>query len=262
MTNGDDSLKLVNLRVTYKNAPIHVLEKFAFKDVNEANDLFLGNHKVKECVIVQTCNRVELFVAIQNQMPQEILQKWASVTDLSDSLVKFIEISEDNTAFRHLLSLTSGLDSLVVGEDQILGQVKRAFEFARHNKHAGSYLSLVFSHAIKTGTRIRNQTGLNKGSVSIGSIAVNLAEDYFDDLQDKNVLVIGTGESASLIAKSLTKRHVGFMVASRTYERAKSFAQTAGGKPIEFEAALTSFDNVDLIFVSTTAPYYLVTFDR
>lgn len=260
--NGDDSLKLVNLRVTYKNAPIHILEKFAFKDVNEANDLFLGNHKVKECVIVQTCNRVELFVAIQNQLPQEILQKWASVTGLSDSLVKFIEISEDNTAFRHLLSLTSGLDSLVVGEDQVLGQVKRAFEFARHNKHAGSYLSLVFSHAIKTGTRIRNQTGLNKGSVSIGSIAVNLAEDYFDDLQDKNVLVIGTGESASLIAKSLTKRHVSFMVASRTYERAKSFAQTAGGKPIEFEAALTSFDNVDLIFVSTTAPYYLVTFDR
>ncbi len=186
MPNGDDSLKLVNLRVTYKNAPIHVLEKFAFKDVNEANELFLGNHKVKECVIVQTCNRVELFVAIQNQLPQEILQKWVSVTDLSDSLVKFIEISEDNNAFRHLLSLTSGLESLVVGEDQVLGQVKRAFEFARHNKHAGSYLSLVFSHAIKTGTRIRNQTGLNKGSVSIGSIAVNLAEDYFDDLQDKN----------------------------------------------------------------------------
>ena len=100
MTNGDDSLKLVNLRVTYKNAPIHVLEKFAFKDVNEANDLFLGNHKVKECVIVQTCNRVELFVAIQNQMPQEILQKWASVTDLSDSLVKFIEISEDNNCIQ------------------------------------------------------------------------------------------------------------------------------------------------------------------
>ncbi len=262
MKNGDDSLKLLNLRVTYKNAPIHVLEKFAFRDIDQAHKSFLADSKVRECVILQTCNRVEMFVTLQNHLPQEILEKWALITGLSDSSLELIQTSEDNKAVRHLLSLTSGLESLVVGEDQVLGQVKRAFEYARLNKFAGSYLSLVFSRAIKAGTRIRNQTGLNKGSVSIGSIAVNLAEDYIDDLQNKNVLLIGTGESASLIAKSLSKRHVGFTVASRTYERAKSFAQAVGGKPIEFESALSSLDIVDLLFVSTTAPYYLVTFDR
>jgi len=103
---------------------------------------------------------------------------------------------------------------------------------------------------------------LNKGSVSIGSIAVNLAEEYFDDFQNKKVLLIGTGEGATLVAKSLRKRQVNFDVASRTFERAKSFSSTVGGTPVKFEDALHNFDNTDIIFVSTTAPYYLITYDR
>ena len=103
---------------------------------------------------------------------------------------------------------------------------------------------------------------MNKGSVSIGSMAVNLAEEHFDDFQNKKVLLIGTGEGATLVAKSLKKRQVNFEVASRTYERAKSFSSTVGGTPIEFEDALHNLDKTDVIFVSTTAPYYLITYDR
>src|ERR687884_1071096 len=103
---------------------------------------------------------------------------------------------------------------------------------------------------------------LNKGSVSIGSMAVRLAEEYFDNLNDKRIMLIGSGEGASLIAKSLKQRHVNFMITSRTFKRAKSFADTVAGVPIPFENALEMFGDVNLIFVSTNAPYYLVTYDR
>ena len=162
----------------------------------------------------------------------------------------------------HLLRLTSGVDSLVIGEDQVLGQIKRAFAFSRKNRYAGSNLSIIFERALKLGSRIRTSTGLNKGSVSVGSIAVNLAEQYFDNLKNKRIMLIGSGEGASLVAKSLKQRHVNFMITSRTFERAKSFADTVAGKPIQFENALEIFHDVDLIFVSTTAPYYLITYDR
>ena len=162
----------------------------------------------------------------------------------------------------HLLKLAAGLDSLVIGEDQILGQVKRAFEYSRARQHVGSHLSILFEKAIKVGSRVRTETSLNKGSVSIGSMAVNLAGEYFDDLKTKKILIIGSGEGASLIAKSLKLRNIDFVVTSRTFQRAKSFTDAASGIPITFEKALEEFHNLDLIFVSTIAPYYLVTYER
>jgi glutamyl-tRNA reductase len=161
-----------------------------------------------------------------------------------------------------LLKLASGLDSLVIGEDQILGQVKRAFDFANKNHYAGSNLLAMFDRAVKVGSKVRTSTSLNKGSISIGSIAVNLAEEYFEDLKSKGIILIGTGEGASLVAKSLKQRDINFLVTSRTFQRAKSFADTVGGEPTPFEKALEILHEIDLIFVSTTAPYYLVTYDR
>ena len=257
-----DELKLLNVRITHKKAPIHILEKFTFKDIAKAHHAFLTSGDVRECVILQTCNRVELFLALERIDVDKIFDTWKSITERDDLEFESAEIDEGKEAIHHLLRLTSGLESLVVGEDQILGQVKRAFEFSRQNCYIDSFIPLVFEHAIKVGSRIRTNTGLNKGSVSIGSMAVNLAEEYFDDFQDKKVLVIGTGEGAMLVAKSLKKRQVDFEVASRTYERAKSFSSTVGGTPIEFEQALHNFDKTDIIFVSTTAPYYLITYDR
>ncbi|MFN2434784.1 MAG: glutamyl-tRNA reductase [Nitrososphaeraceae archaeon] len=256
-----DELKLLNVRVTHKKAPIHILEKFTFKDIAKAHRVFLTSGDIRECVILQTCNRVELFLALDRIDLDKIFDTWKSITGL-EVLSEFAEIDKDKGAIHHLLRLTSGLESLVVGEDQILGQVKRAFEYSRQNCYVDSFIPIIFEHAIKVGSRIRTNTGLNKGSVSIGSMAVNLAEEYFDDFQNKKVLLIGTGEGATLVAKSLKKRQVNFEVASRTYERAKSFSSTVGGIPVKFEDALHNFDKTDIIFVSTTAPYYLITYDR
>src|SRR5919197_514652 len=257
------SLQVTNARVTYRNAPIHLLEKFTFKDLDNAHRLFIEKAGLKECVIIQTCNRVEIFAAGKNSDEKHLLKEWASDVGVSNSeFTNIVEISKGNDVVLHLLKLASGLDSLVIGEDQILGQIKRAFEFSRKNHYAGRHLSVIFDRAVKVGGRIRTSTGLNKGSVSIGSMAVKLAEKYFDNLKNKRVMLIGSGEGASLIAKSLRKRQVNFVNTSRTFERAKSFADKVGGQPIPFENALEMFRSIDLIFVSTSAPYYLVTHDR
>jgi glutamyl-tRNA reductase len=121
---------------------------------------------------------------------------------------------------------------------------------------------MVFDKAFKVGSRVRSNTGVNKGSVSIGSMAVNLAEENLDTLHDKNILLIGSGEGASLVAKALKQRSIKFQVTSRTFDRAKSFAATVGGNPVTFDTALESLCEVDLIFVSTTAPYFLITNER
>lgn len=262
-TVSTDGVKLLNVRITHKKAPIHTLEKFTFKDIDMAYRMFLTSvEDIRECIILQTCNRVEIFLAVDKIEVEKIFEIWRNITKIRDLSFKPAEIDQDKGAIEHLLRLTSGLESLVVGEDQILGQVKRAFEYSRQNGYVDSFIPIIFEHAIKVGSRIRTNTGLNKGSVSIGSIAVNLAEEYFDDFQKKKVLLIGTGEGATLVAKSLRKRQVNFDVASRTFERAKSFSSTVGGTPVKFEDALHKFDSTDIIFVSTTAPYYLITYDR
>lgn len=256
-------LRVVNARITYRNAPIHILEKFTFKDLNNAHNTLLEKGELDECVIIQTCNRVEIYAVAREPDKQKLIEAWASVSGLSnEDFVNIIEFEKDNEVIYHLLKLASGLDSIVIGEDQVLGQVKRAFEFSLKNRYAGSYLSVAFDRAVKVGSKIRTNTGLNKGSVSIGSMAVNLAEEYLDDLKNKRIMLIGSGEGASLIAKSLKQRQVRFMVSSRTFERARSFAETVAGEPIPFENALEMFNDIDLIFVSTTAPYYLVTYNR
>jgi len=257
-----DELKLLNVRITHKKAPIHVLEKFTFKDIAKAYRIFLTSGDIRECVILQTCNRVEIFLALDKLDVEKIFETWRNITEIRDLSFELAEIDQDKAAINHLLRLTSGLESLVLGEDQILGQVKRAFEYSRQNCYVDSFIPIIFDHAIKVGGRIRTNTGLNKGSISIGSMAVNLAEEYFDDFQSKNVLLIGTGEGATLVAKSLKKRQVNFDVASRTFERAKSFCIAVGGTPVMFEDAIRNLENTDIIFVSTTAPYYLITYDR
>jgi glutamyl-tRNA reductase len=257
------SLQVINARVTFRNAPIHLLEKFAFIDIDYAYKKILENCNIRECVIIQTCNRVEVFAAGTGPYEKKLLEVWGSIVGLPvDEIKNTAEISKDRDVVLHLLKLASGLDSLVIGEDQILGQVKRAFDFANKKHYAGSNLLVMFDRAVKVGSKVRNSTSLNKGSISIGSIAVNLAEEYFENLKSKGIILIGTGEGASLVAKSLKQRDINFLVTSRTFQRAKSFADTVGGEPTPFEKALEILHEIDLIFVSTTAPYYLVTYDR
>src|SRR5437867_1488073 len=253
---------VVNARVTYRNAPIHLLEKFTFKDIDGAHKAFMRKADFEECVILQTCNRVEVFVAAKDPDEARLIEEWASSVGLAEKDFVNVEISRGSEAVMHLMKLAAGLDSLVVGEDQILGQVRRALEFSRSGRYASTNLSLVFDRALKVGSKVRTATGINKGNVSIASVAVNLAEEYFDDLEGKTIMLIGTGEAASLVAKVLKKRDINFMVASRAPERAQSFAGTVAGTPIPFDSALEMLRKVDVIFTATVAPYRLLTFER
>lgn len=261
---GVQSSQFVNIRVTFKNSPIHILEKFAFKDLFNAHQRLLNSSELQECIILQTCNRVEIYGVGINPHYDNIINAWSSLINLPADQVKNNVIANDGEeALKHLVKLTSGLDSLVVGEDQILGQVKRSLEFSRKNGFAGPNLNILFDKTIKIGGRVRTLTGINKGSTSVGSMAVNLAYEYFDDIKEKEILLIGSGEGASLIAKALKQRNMKFFVTSRTFDRARSFADTVAGSPIPFETALEKLnDNIDIVFISTIAPYYLLTYDR
>jgi len=191
-----------------------------------------------------------------------LLEEWALVAGLQEKDFANVEISRGKEVVTHLMKLASGLDSLVVGEDQILGQVRRALEFSKSGRYVGVNLALIFDRALKAGSRVRIATGINKGNVSIASISVNLAEEYFDNLHGKTIMLIGTGEAASLVAKVLKKREVEFLVTSRAPERAQSFASTVAGIPIPFDNALEMLNKVDMIFTATVAPYRLLTFER
>ena len=254
---------IINARITFRKSPIHVLERFAFKDLSDAYLSFKKHASISECVIIQTCNRIELFTASDNHDVHKIKKTWASLTGLEENaFADTLEICDNHDAFEHLLKLTSGLESLVVGEEQILGQIKESIAVARNTKASGKRLNKLFDTSIRIGTRIRNSTGISKGGISLGSMAVKLAEENVDDIKSKNVLLIGTGEAATMVAKSLNKRGYEFHVTSRTVERSIGFSQTLGGKPIKFENVLSGFDNYEIIFVATIAPYFLITFDK
>ncbi len=257
------SQNIINARVTFRNSPIHVLEKFTIRDVEGAYLQFKEHSGLDECVIIQTCNRIELFGKSRNFDQDKIKKTWASLAGLDEEIFdENLEIDEDSKAFHHLLKLTSGLDSMVLGEEQILGQIKNSITTARNIKASGQHLNTLFDKAIRIGTRIRNSSGIGQGGISVGSMAVKLAEENIDELKFKKILLIGTGEVSTLVAKSLKRRGYNFVVTSRTVERSQAFCDTMGGKPVKFEDVLSGFENYDVLFVATTAPYFLVTFDR
>ncbi len=254
---------IINARVTFRNSPIHILERFTIRDLESAYTQFKEHSGLDECVIIQTCNRIELFGKAKNYDINKIKKTWASLTGLEEEAFKEnVEFVENGEALHHLLKLTSGLDSMVVGEEQILGQIKNSITSARNAKASGQHLNNLFDKAIRIGTRIRNSTGISRGGISVGSMAVKLAEENIDELKLKKILVIGTGEVSTLVAKSLGRRGYNFVVTSRTMDRSQAFCETMGGRPIKFEEVLTGFENYDVLFVATTAPYFLVTQER
>jgi len=254
---------IINARVTFRNAPIHILERFTIRDLESAYVQFKKHSGLDECVIIQTCNRIELFGKAENYNISKIKKTWASLTGLEEeAFEENIEFVENLEAIHHLLKLTSGLDSMVIGEEQILGQIKNSITSARNAKASGQHLNNLFDKAIRVGTRIRNSSGINRGGISVGSMAVKLAEENVDELKLKKILLIGTGEVSTLVAKSLGRRGYDFVVTSRTMDRSQAFCETMGGKPVKFEEVLSGFENYDVLFVATTAPYFLVTQER
>jgi glutamyl-tRNA reductase len=254
---------VVNVRITHKTAHVPLMEAVAFKDKPQALTELLAIEGVDECLILQTCNRIELFLVTEEAQNTSIVTKEYLSNrggDKAKEAFAAIETQADNAAFNHLLRVTSGMESMVIGEDQVLNQVWDAYLEADNAKTLGPILKHLFNRAMKVGQRVRKQTGINKGAVSIGSASVELGIKLLGSLEEKKILVMGAGEIGTLVAKALSRRCLSpIFIANRTYDRAVKLAEELSGTAVHFD----KFDEVivdsDLVICSTSAPHYLLT---
>ncbi|MBE6497900.1 MAG: glutamyl-tRNA reductase [Methanobrevibacter sp.] len=244
---------IVNLRVDHKIADIQSMESIS-KDIDDLFWKLQDKYSIGEYVEISTCNRKEYY--LKNDYISE-----------DDELLSHenqnIIIEYGESAVMHLLRMTSGLESMIVGEDQILGQVKDAKNKAIKNRHCGRGLDAVFTKAIHVGQVVRNKTNINKGSVSIGSAAIDLAEKHIGSLDDKSVLVIGAGKMGKLVAKALAEKDLNaIFVANRTYYVAVELAEDLGGQAILFNELEKYLATADLVISATSAPHAIITKKR
>ncbi|MGB9959098.1 MAG: glutamyl-tRNA reductase [Candidatus Bathyarchaeales archaeon] len=257
------TLDIVNVRITFKKARVPLLEAVAFKDNGKALEEILALGDVKECVILQTCNRVELYVVCEDgesvaKKAGEYLAGRAGA--LREEAFKAVEFSLNRDALMHLLRVASGLESMVVGENEILGQVLNAYLEAESLKAVGPILRTVFRKAVSVGKRVRNETGISKGAVSVGSISVKFAESLLGGIDGRNVLVIGAGEMGTCVAKALARyKPNAIFIANRTYERALKLAEEVSGKALKFDKLEEALEYADIVICATSAPHYVLT---
>ncbi len=252
--------EIINLRVTFRSSPIQILEKFTFKDINKAYRYFKKYSNLDEFIILQTCNRIEIFGVGKNCNINKIKKLWFKFIKLNEiELQRKLETSESDYAYQHLLKITSGIDSMVIGEEQILHQIKESVATAKRMKCIGSFLNSLFDKSIKIGIEIRKNTGINKnGGTSIGTVATKIVESNMNNLNSKKILLVGTGMASTIIAKSLTNRKYDFFVISRNFNRAKLFTKNIGGNPLEFSEKNFRFDEYDVIFVVISAASHII----
>jgi glutamyl-tRNA reductase len=258
-----DDPKLVNARITHHKSGISLIEAVAFEDLENSLTELHSMNNVEECVILQTCNRTELYIVGKDgkdvsNLPTDYLIKRSGIK--SEEATKAVEVSLDRDAIKHLLRVTSGLDSMVVGEDQILGQVSNAYLAAESANTVGPIFKTVFNRALSVGRRVRNETEINKGAISIGSVAVQLAEVLLGTLEGKNVLVMGAGKIGTLVAKALASGCPNaILIANRTYNRALRLSKELHGKVVKFDKLEEVLKDADVVICSTAAPHYLLT---
>lgn len=240
--------------ISHKKASIDVLEKVWQKDLKVAIQRLLSFDGISECAVLLTCNRVEFYVVGKNTL--KTLKGLSSQFGIDEA---YIEYFKDDGCLKHILRVASGLESMMVGEDQILGQVREYFHLSRDLGGVGDILDVVFRKAINTGRKVRNVTGINQGSVSIGSAAVELAEDVLGSLDGKNVLLIGAGEMGSLVANSIAnKKACTILIANRTYEKAVELARSIGGRAVKFDMLEECLEIADVVISATSAPHYIL----
>ncbi len=256
---------VINVRITHKTAHVPLMEAVAFKEKEKALAEVRSLENVEECLILQTCNRIELFIITEVAketvaLVKDYLSKRAGAN--ADQAYKAIEVSYDKDALDHLLRVTSGMESMVIGEDQVLNQVWNAYLEAENAKTAGPILKHLFNRAMNVGRRVRNETGINKGAVSVGSAAVELATKLLGNLEDKKILVMGAGEIGTLVSKALARRCLKpIFIANRTYDRAVKLAADLSGKAVKFNQLDEVLVDADVVICSTAAPHYLLTKD-
>lgn len=244
---------IINLRVDYKTADIKTMENVS-KDMNQLFLKLKEKYSIDEYIEISTCNRNEFYIHNDYCVYDD---------PLLDNPNKNLIIEYGDSALLHLFRMTSGLESMIVGEDQILGQIKDAKNKSIKENHCGEILNTVFTKAIHVGQTVRNKTNINRGSVSIGSAAVDLAEKNLDSLKDKTVLVIGAGKMGRLVAKSLAEKNLeAIFVANRTYYVAVKLAKELGGEAILLDELNNYFKIADVIISATGAPHTIIDKDR
>jgi glutamyl-tRNA reductase len=253
--------QIISGHITHKQAKMADIER-----LGELNPLFLLHSAVKlpsvtESVVLCTCNRIEVYVATKDPAATR-----PSLENLINGLVPFdtehnlVQYLTGQDSIRHILRVASGLESMIIGEDQVQSQVKAAFEMAEGEGTAGPILSIVFRKAINVGKKVRTNTKVNKGCVSMGSAAVELAERKVGDLEGKNVLIVGAGEIATLIAKHLADRKPrAVFVSNRTYSRAVELAFALGGKAVRFDSLTEFLAQADVVLCATSATHMVLT---
>lgn len=259
-------MSIILVGLNHKTAPVEVRERLAFTDEACAESLrvLVDGEVVREGLIVSTCNRVEVLAEV-NVPAAEGLDRIANFLSEARSIghedfARHLYSHEDDGAVRHMFRVASSLDSMVVGEPQVLGQVRRAYSLALEAGTAGRVLNRLVHHAFRTAKRVRTETGIAASAVSISFMAVELGRKIFGSLKDRTVLIVGAGEMAELSAQHLVNAGATrVVVANRTREAAEKLAAKFDGTAVELSELAQHLSSADIIICSTGASEYVIT---
>lgn len=259
-------MHLLVLGLNHKTAPVNIREKFAFsgETVIPALKVLHQYPTIEENVILSTCNRLEIWtVASDREQGQKdmisFLQSFQAVRLKEEEIEQYFYFYSGEEAVLHLFRVASGLDSLVLGEGQILGQLKEVYEDACTAETNGLFLNSLFKKAIHVGKKIRRTTAIGANAISVSTVAVDLAKKFLGNLTEQKVLILGAGEMGELTAKSLAVRGVkSIIVANRNFDRAEALAGVFDGQAIHFHEIEDYLSKVDIVISSTGAPHYVL----
>lgn len=260
-------MNLIVLGLNHKTAPVEIREKLAFdnqESIREGLKKLTQTEGIKEAVIVSTCNRVEVYVCTNGENEKIIKSLKQFLSEFHSIPVKDFEnhlyIYTNKDAVIHLFKVASSLDSMIIGEPQITGQVKDSFEIALSERATSLILNHLMNRALFTAKRVRNETRIGENPVSVSYAAVGLIKKVFDDLSKKSILLVGAGEMAELAMRHLIGSGIkNVYVTNRTYERAKELAKEFNGIAVSFENLKEQIAKSDIVICSTGAPNYVIT---
>lgn len=256
-------MQLIVLGLNHKTAPVAVRERFSISKEGIRKGLRHLNEyeSLNEAVVLSTCNRSEMYAVVDDadeDLPT-LRQFLFDLTGNEEDIDPYLYTFCDEACVRHLFDVASSLDSLVIGEGQILSQVKEAYSIAREESATSTVLNTLFHRAIKTGKRVRTETRIAFNAVSVSYAAVELAREVLGGLSSSNVLIFGAGKMAELTAQHLLDKGVQkIYVANRHRAKAQELAQRFGGETVTFELAFQEATDVDVVVTSTGAPHYVV----
>lgn len=256
-------MHLVALGLNHKTAPVEVRERFSISRDNIIKGLKNLPHyqTLDEAVVLSTCNRSEIYAVVDEEKPsaETVKRFWFDLSGSDENVDEYLYTFYDEECIRHLFNVASSLDSLIIGEGQILSQVKDAYSIARGENSTSTVLNTMFHRAIATGKRVRTETRIAFNAVSVSYAAVELAKKVFGTLTESNVLIYGAGKMAELAAQNLLGAGAQrIFVANRHREKAEELAARFNGTAVSFDDAFSEAPNTDIVITSTGAPHYVV----